>query len=46
MTNTTEDFVVNDIFTLLPKFGTNLLTLPIFVPYSSAILEKYFHNIF
>ena len=44
MTNTTEHFCNEQL--LLPKFGTNLLTPPIFISYSFAISKQYFANIF
>ena len=42
MTNATEDFYNEEH----PRFGTNLLTPPILIPYSSAILQQYFNNMF
>ena len=48
MTNTTEDFCSEQqtYLLLLPKFGTNLLIQPIFIPYSFALLKQNFDNIF
>ena len=45
MTNTIGDFCNEQHIFLLPKFGTNLLTPPIFILYLSAISKQYFDNI-
>ena len=45
MINTIEEFCNELCIFLSLKFGTNLLTPPVFISYLSAILEHYFDDI-